>query len=273
MKMKLVKRIAIMTSAGIGMIGCILVLLETFGIQCFSQMNKLAFIDGNVRLFGLIAALVLVFALAAVNAYVFLIAFRGEKAYKARMITLRGDKDDVVLIKQETLDELVKDVVGEPEGVSDISVNTKYQDMKLGVMLEMNVDITTDIKEATSKMQSEIRHQLEEVNGIDMSGVSILVTKIKVPALSEGMSMPWAARSEDALEQPAEEASEEKTESAAPEKEPETTAELNAEPEEADDDPFKADADIFVPVEKNGEDDDLFAPVSFPQDEDDTKEE
>lgn len=267
MKMKLVKRIAIMTSAGIGMIGVVLMLLETFGIQCFSALNKLAFHADGVRFLGLILALIIICALAALHAYAFYIAFMGERAYKARMITLKGDKDDVVLIKQETLDDFVKSVVGEPEGVTDLTVNTKYQDMKLGVMVEMNVDIDTDIKDATSKIQADIRRQLEEVNGIEMSGVSILVAKINVPQLSDGMSMPWAAKSEDALEAPAEENTAEAAQAA------ETEQAYAQEPSEENDDPFDADEAVYVPAPAEDADDELFAPVSIPQEDEKAKEE
>lgn len=261
MKMKLVKRIAIMASACIGLIGVVVLLLEIFGVECTSLLNRMAFQDSRVRIAGLLSALILVGALCAVHVYAFMIAFKGEKAYKARLITLKGDKDDAVLIRQETLDELVRNVVGEPDGVSDIAVNTRYQDMKLAVMVEMNVDLSTDIKETTTQMQEDVRHQLEEVNGIDLSGVSILVAKINVPKLADGMSMPWASKSEDALEKNAE----------APETE--KPAEEIQEPaqDEAQDDPFAETEEAYVPAESKMDGKNLFAPISL--DDDGEKEE
>ena len=212
MEMKKCKRIQIMASSGIGLIGVILMILELFGVKCFALLNKLAFGAQGLRFFGLLFALVVIAVIACVHVNAFLIALRGEKTYKARMITLKGTKDDVVLIKQETLDAFVKTVVGEPAGVSEIKVDTGYQDMKLGVRLEVAMDIDADIRKTTDKMQEEVRNQLEIVNGIQLSGVSILINKINVPAISDGMSMPWAAKTE-------EEKKEEPKEEAAPAKE------------------------------------------------------
>jgi len=211
--MKLLKRIAIMASSGIGLVGVILMLLEVFGVECFSALNTLAFADGKVRAAGLIFALLIVIALAALNAQVFLIAFRGEKAYKASLVTLKGDKDDVVLIQRETLDSLVKKVIGEPEGIQEIKVDTEYHDMKLDVKMDVALEIDANIRETTDKIREDVRNQLENVNGLPVNSVSILISKINVSAISDGMSMPWAGKTEEnteiteeVKEEPAEEA-------------------------------------------------------------------
>lgn len=200
MNMKLLKRFAVMASSGIGLIGVVLMLIELFGANCFAALNKLAFAGGKVRVIGLIFALLIVCAIAAVHLFVFLSALKGEKAQKARLVTLEGDKKDVVLIHQETLDSLVKGIIGQPEGVTDIAIDTGYQDMKLNVKIDLAVDIDTDIRETTERMRKDVRHQIEDVNGIAMSGVSILISKINVPEISDGMSMPWAGKTEETVE-------------------------------------------------------------------------
>ena len=194
MKMKLLKRSAIMATSALGVLGVLFTMLETFGVRVFRLFN-IAAASSVVVLLLIIIVLV---ALAGLCAYSFYLAFNGEKAYKARMVTLKGTDDDVVLIKQETLDDFVKSVIGKPEGVTDISVATQYRDMSLDVTVTLAVNMDTDIANATANMQAIIREQLEVVNGIRLSGVTVIISGINVPENTEGMKMPWADKKEEA---------------------------------------------------------------------------
>ena len=117
MKMKLLKRSAIMATSALGVLGVLFTMLETFGVRVFGLFNKAAASSVVV----LLLMIIVLVALAGLCAYSFYLAFNGEKAYKARMVTLKGTDNDVVLIKQETLDDFVKSVIGKPEGVTDIT--------------------------------------------------------------------------------------------------------------------------------------------------------
>lgn len=193
MKMKLLKRSAIMATSALGVLGVLFTMLETFGVRVFGLFNKAAASSVVV----LLLMIIVLVALAGLCAYSFYLAFNGEKAYKARMVTLKGTDDDVVLIKQETLDDFVKSVIGKPEGVTDISVATQYRDMSLDVTVTLAVNMDTDIANATANMQAIIREQLEVVNGIRLSGVTVIISGINVPENTEGMKMPWADKKEE----------------------------------------------------------------------------
>ena len=194
MKMKLLKRSAIMATSALGVLGVLFTMLETFGVRVFGLFNKAAASSVVV----LLLMIIVLVALAGLCAYSFYLAFNGEKAYKARMVTLKGTDDDVVLIKQETLDDFVKSVIGKPEGVTDISAITQYRDMSLDVTVTLAVNMDTDIANATANMQAVIREQLEVVNGIRLSGVTVIISGINVPENTEGMKMPWADKKEEA---------------------------------------------------------------------------
>ena len=193
MKMNLLKRSAIMATSALGVLGVLFTMLETFGVRVFGLFNKAAASSVVV----LLLIIIVLVALAGLCAYSFYLAFNGEKAYKARMVTLKGTDDDVVLIKQETLDDFVKSVIGKPEGVTDISVTTQYRDMSLDVTVTLAVNMDTDIANATANMQAIIREQLEVVNGIRLSGVTVIISGINVPENTEGMKMPWADKKEE----------------------------------------------------------------------------
>lgn len=225
MKMKLMKRIALMATAGLGAVGVLFVILEMFGLHVFGIFHKAA----EASVVVLLLLLIILLALAGMCAYAFWIAFKGEKAYKARMVTLKGTRDDVVLIQQDTLDDFVKSVIGQPEGVTDIAVSTQYHDMALDVQVSLTVNMDTDIAASTANMQKIVREQLEAVNGIQLSGVTVIISGINVPENTEGMTMPWAVTKD---EEKREEAAEcELTGEPEIEKEPEAEAEPEAEEE------------------------------------------
>ena len=85
MMMKLWKRIAIEAFAVLGLVGDVLLMYNFGGRNC-------------------VLSLVLGLVLAAYCALVFMIALRSGQVRQARMITLRHESGDVVLLSQETPD-------------------------------------------------------------------------------------------------------------------------------------------------------------------------
>ncbi len=197
MMMKLWKRIAIEGLAVLGLVGDVL-LMHTFGGK------------------NCVLSLVLGLVLAAYCVLVFIIALRSGQVRQARMITLRHESGDVVLLSQETLDHLVASALGQPEGVGDVRVITGYHDESLEVMIDVSVSSNINIPITTARMQEAVRHQLGDVSGIALSGVSVKISTIKVPGEGEAIVPPQVLRpqeepvveekaEEPAVEEPAEE--------------------------------------------------------------------
>lgn len=178
MMMKLWKRIAIEAFAVLGLVGDVLLMYNFGGRNC-------------------VLSLVLGLVLAAYCALVFMIALRSGQVRQARMITLRHESGDVVLLSQETLDHLVASAVGQPEGVSDMRVITGYHDESLEVMIDVSVSSNINIPVTTARMQEAVRHQLGDVNGISLSGVSVKISTIKVPGEGEAIVPPQTVESAD----------------------------------------------------------------------------
>lgn len=229
MKMMRLRRAVLTATAAFGLFGVVLAILETLGARVFELLHKAASASGVLCAFLLIVLV----ALAAMCVYALVIALEGRKAANARMITLEGTKDDVVLIKQETLDSIVKSVIGQPDGVTDIKITTQYRDMALDIQVELTVDMNTNIASVTRDMQVNIREQLEKVNGITLSGVSVIISALNVPENTEGMVMPWNENKEAETEE-AKEAEEAVFEEETAEESAEETTETEEEPEEAE---------------------------------------
>lgn len=188
MMMKLWKRIAIEGLAVLGLVGDVLLMYNFGGKNC-------------------VLSLVLGLVLAAYCVLVFIIALRSGQVRQARMITLRHESGDVVLLSQETLDHLVASALGQPEGVSDVRVITGYHDESLEVMIDVSVSSNINIPITTARMQEAVRHQLGDVSGIALSGVSVKISTIKVPGEGEAIVPPQVLRpqEEPAVEEKAEE--------------------------------------------------------------------
>lgn len=224
MNMKHVKRAAVMTTSALGVVGVILTLLETFGIRVFRLFHEAA----SASVILLLLLIIILLALAGICAYSFYLAHFEEKIYKARMVTLQGTKDDVVLVSQETLDNFIRSIVGKPEGVNELTIDSVYSDMALDVTISMTVNMDADIASMTSAMQSEVRRQLETVNGIKLSRVAVIISGIIVPENTEGMKMPWADQpaNEEKIDESAEEIKAEETENTEAAEEKEETEEV-----------------------------------------------
>lgn len=204
MKSKTLKRAVVAYTSALGVIGILLTVLEMFTVDAFGLFRRAA--ASSVVI--LILLLVILFALAGACAYSFYLAIYGEKAMNARMVTLKGTKDDVVFIQQETMDAYVASVVSKPEGVNEISTQAQYKDMALDVTVTMSVNMDVDIPSMISAMQEKVRHQIENVNGIKVSRVAVIVSGIIVPENTEGMKMPWMERLEEIKKEQAEAAKE-----------------------------------------------------------------
>lgn len=231
MMRKLWKRIAIEAFAVLGLAGDVLLMCSLVGKSC-------------------VPALLLGLVLAAYCALVFMIALRSGRMRQARLITLRHESGDAVLLSQETLDHLVASAIGQPEGVSDVRVITGYQDESVEVMIDVSVSSNINIPVTTARMQEAVRRQLGEVNGLALSGVSVKISTIKVPGEGEEMVPPQAAEpvqelvaEEPVMEEPAEE--EKAEEAAAEESASEEPVQESAmrEPAEVEDESFGENSD------------------------------
>ncbi len=193
MNMKHLKRVSVMTTSALGVIGILFVLLEIFGVRVFRLFHEAA--SSSVVL--LLLMMIILLALAGLCAYSFYLAYFEEKIYKARMVTLQGTKDDVVLVQQDTLDGFIRSIVGKPDGVNELNIESTYSDMALDVTITMTVNMDADIASLTSSMQSAVREQLENVNGIKLKRVAVIISGIIVPENTEGMKMPWTDKKEE----------------------------------------------------------------------------
>ena len=170
-----------MTQAGLGAVGVLVFALGAFGLRPLSALNRwITGAEGGLRPGALIVLILLIVALAALCGLSFAIAFFAGRTRGARLLTLRDEGGDEILLTQDTLDQLARRAVGEPEGVSDIRVVTAYADHMAAVTVEVGVSSAINIPETTRAIQSRVREQLENVSGIPVSSADVRVLSLKV---------------------------------------------------------------------------------------------
>ena len=202
-KMKLWKRAVLMTQAGLGAAGTLLFALGAFGLSPLAGLNHWVTGAGSgLRPGALIALILLIAALAALCALSFTIAFFAGRTRGARLLTLRDEGGDEILLTRETLDQLARMAVGEPEGVSDIRVFTAYADHMAAVTVEIGVSSAINIPETTRAIQSRVRERLEGVSGIPVSSADIRVTSLRVETTAPATSPDADGENESAQNTP-----------------------------------------------------------------------
>lgn len=180
-RMKLWKRIVLLAQAALGAVGLILMMLDILGAGIMNALNRgLLNGAGHVRPGVLVLWLMAFAALAALCALAIVIVARTGRAHGARLLSLSDAGGDGVLLSQSTLDQLIEDALGLPDGVSITQITADYQDHEVAVMVEITISSGTNIPLATQAMQARVREQLSEKSGIPVSSVDIKVTGLHV---------------------------------------------------------------------------------------------
>ncbi len=218
MKMKLWKRITVMALAVLGVLAVAAALLEAFGCGYSEALREfIASAENKYNASNLCVLLAVCALLVALCVCVFMIAVNSGRVKKAKLITLEDNSGDCILIAQDTLDTLVMNAIGEPQGVSDIKVVTGYQDGRVEAMIDIAVSSNINIPKTTRELQERVRRQLDDRSGICVSRVNVTISKINVPEDGENELPEDALKpdSEDTIEfDKVEEQEEEKVEEA-----------------------------------------------------------
>ncbi len=182
MKMKLWKRVTVMALAVLGVLTVISTLLEALGCGFSESLRDFVSTgEGKYNALNLYIFIVACGFLITLCVSVFMIAFNSGRVKKARLITLEDNNGDCILLSQDTLDSLVHKAIGEPLGVSDIKVETGYQDGRVEAMVDIAVNSNINIPKTTRDLQERVRHQVADLSGICVNRVNVTISTIKVP--------------------------------------------------------------------------------------------
>lgn len=182
------KRAVLMAQSVLGVAGAALFVLGALGCRPLAALNRwITRAEGGFRPGALAALLFVAAILAALGVLSFAIALYAGKTRGARLIALRSEGGDEILLAQETLDQLARSAVGDPEGISEIRVAAGYSDRMAAVTVEVAVSPAINIPEATRAIQLRVRGQLEDLSGIPVSSVDIKVVSLRLDGANENL--------------------------------------------------------------------------------------
>ena len=114
---------------------------------------------------------------------------RGVEAKEdAQPVPLSEDAGGSVQISQAALETLVRRAAGPVEGVNQFDVRLEKREAALDVTLVMSVRQGVRIPELAHEAQQNVREALEDMTGVKVENVALLVSEITTdaPAASDG---------------------------------------------------------------------------------------
>ena len=115
---------------------------------------------------------------------------RGDEAKKdeAQPVPISEDEGGRVQISQAALEALVRRSAGPIEGVNRFDVQLEKKEEALDVTLKMSVRQGVRIPELAREAQQSVREALEDMTGVKVENVTLLVSEItaETPAQSAG---------------------------------------------------------------------------------------
>lgn len=261
MKMKLVDRILLGFYALLGAIASVLLALEGFHIYS-TGIDPIVLM--GIQIPGGIGTVVVCFVIAVVlliwSVKMFMLAFKHEPKVDKTSVSVQNTEDGSVRITVSALDTLIKQAIGNRDGIMEIKSKIINHEDSISVHIDMTLTSDVHIPNVTMLLQRAVKNFIEEFSGIAVREVTVLVSSIieivPAPLAIESKEEPVEATIVEEEEQPMPEPETETApveEAFAEQEAPVSPVEEVKEPDaEAEDNPSPVGA---APEARDGEDD------------------
>ena len=128
---------------------------------------------------GLMIAVAALLALISVR-LIFWLARSGGEAASVDQTTAYGD----VRISFDTIRSLAMQVAGRSKGLSDVKARIRVRETGLQIELRVVVDGQRPIPQVTEETQQSVKEHVEEMTGIPVDDVSVIVHQLSAPTTS-----------------------------------------------------------------------------------------
>ena len=122
---------------------------------------------------SVIAAVLLVWSVRLV-----VLAFRREPKLDKGSVSVQNTENGAVRISVQAMDTLVKQAIGEADGVEDIKTSIVNHEDSISVNIDMTLRSDVHIPNVTMLMQRSIKNFIEEFSGIAVRDVTVMVSRI-----------------------------------------------------------------------------------------------
>lgn len=183
MKMKGIDRILLGLYAFFGAIVLIFSGLDVLGVQFDIQeriaetLNYYLWEANGLWGKGLVLALLLVLIVWSVHLVA--LAFQHERRKDRGSVSIQNTGDGAVRISVQAMDALVRQAIGETEGVLDLKTKVVNHEDSITVKINMALSADSHIPNVTMMMQRNVKRFIEEFSGIAVREVVVLVSEIR----------------------------------------------------------------------------------------------
>lgn len=206
MKVKFWDRLLLSVYALIGIIGSLALcaLLYYRNRISLQVMGYHISLQDNAVTICVLIALALLLLLWSIK--ILTLAFRHEPKVDKSSVSVQNTENGSVRVSVQAMDMLVKQAIGNTEGVVDIKTHIINHEDSITVKIEMTLESDVHIPNVTMLMQRSIKNFIEEFSGIAVREVTILVSKIievtpQPPlAIQEPQKQPEIIDQPDAIE-------------------------------------------------------------------------
>lgn len=125
-----------------------------------------------------IAVSLVALALVAWSLRMLVLAFRHEPRVDKTTVSVQNTENGAVRISVSAMDTLVKQAMGETEGVMDLKTHIVNHEDSITVKIDMTLSSEVHIPNVTMLLQKSIKSYIEEFSGIAVREVEVLVSSV-----------------------------------------------------------------------------------------------
>ena len=174
--LKWTDRLLLALYALLGIVATVLIALAMCsGMQISLLGYTLRLGDGvwPMVIMAVIAAVLLVWSIRLI-----VLSFRREPKLDKGSVSVQNTENGAVRISVQAMDTLVKQAIGEADGVEDIRTSIVNHEDSISVNIDMTLRSDVHIPNVTMLMQRSIKNFIEEFSGIAVRDVTVMVSRI-----------------------------------------------------------------------------------------------
>lgn len=126
----------------------------------------------------MVALAILAAALLAWSVRLIVLALRHDPKIDKSSVSVQNTENGAVRISVQAMDTLVKQAIGEADGVEQIKTSVINHEDSISVNIDMTLRSDVHIPNVTMLMQRSIKNFIEEFSGIAVRDVTVLVSNI-----------------------------------------------------------------------------------------------
>ncbi len=125
-----------------------------------------------------VVAVVVALLLLAGAAQAIRLALRRDSSAEKGSVSVQNTENGAVRISVQAMDTLVKQAIGQADGIEEIKTSVVNHEDSISVNIDMTLRSDVHIPNVTMLMQRSIKNFIEEFSGIAVRDVAVLVSRI-----------------------------------------------------------------------------------------------